>query len=265
HTLSLHDALPISLVKDFGAGEIETQAADRRRRAVHDFELQERPITSGKLRAPAARRELRPGNGIGRKDGVAAAVDDLFLLAQRLLEVHDLLEGETVHIDEVVLGAMAPHGEGCELAVGDDSWQAAQRAHDVAAAAGRVSQLVAAQESARDGAEGICLARTSDDDDFVHRAGYRPQFEAKAARPSFQYPDSGLDGREVSRRFCAQSVETVFQAVEQRPAPIGRCRAHVAATRLGRNRHPIDRPPRYGIDDLYRYRAAVGKSGSRRQ
>src|SRR5688572_2662209 len=98
-----------SLVEQFGAGEIETQGADRRRRAVHDLELQERRIAAAELRAPAARRELCPGHGIGCKDGVAAAIDDFFLLTQRLLEVHDLLERETIDIDEVALGAMAPH------------------------------------------------------------------------------------------------------------------------------------------------------------
>src|SRR5690606_18798416 len=100
-----------SLVEEFGAGEIETQAADRRRRAVHDLELQERRIAAAEFRAPAARRKLCPGNGIGCKDGVAAAIDDFCLLAQRLLEVCDLLERETIDIDEVAFGPMAPHGE----------------------------------------------------------------------------------------------------------------------------------------------------------
>jgi|ADGO01.1.fsa_nt_gi hypothetical protein len=43
-----------SLVEQLDAGEIETQAADRRRRAVHDLELQQRRTAAGELRAPAA-------------------------------------------------------------------------------------------------------------------------------------------------------------------------------------------------------------------
>jgi hypothetical protein len=62
---------------------------------------------------------------------------------------------------------MAPHGKARKLTVGDDPWQAAQRTHDIAAAARRVTQLVAAQESVRDGAEGVCLACTRDNDDLV--------------------------------------------------------------------------------------------------
>src|SRR5690606_27005447 len=112
-----------SLVEEFGAGEVETQAADRRRRAINDLELQERTVAAAELRAPAAGRELRSGYGIGCKDRVAATIDDLFLLAEGLLEVHDLLERETIDIDEVALGAMAPHGKGRKLAVGDDPWQ----------------------------------------------------------------------------------------------------------------------------------------------
>jgi hypothetical protein len=72
--------------------------------------------------------------------------------------------------------------------------------------------------------------------------------------------DRGLDGRDVSWRFCSQFKETVFQAVEQRPAFDCRCRAHIAVTRLGGDRHTIDGPARHGIDDLYRYRANVGDS-----
>ncbi|HEX2138976.1 MAG TPA: hypothetical protein VHG33_04605, partial [Woeseiaceae bacterium] len=101
--------------------------------------------------------------------------------------------------------------------------------------------------------------------DFVYRVGYRLQFEAKTACASFQYSDRGLDGRDVSRRFCTQLKEAGFQSVEQRPAIICRCRAYIVVTRLGRNRHTIDGPARHGIDDLYRYRANVGNSGSCRK
>ena len=97
------------LVQHLDAREIHTQAADRRRATAGHIELQQGSLSAAELGAPATRRELGPDHRIRREDRVAAAVHHIVLLAQRLLEVDDLLDRESVDEDQVVLRAVAAH------------------------------------------------------------------------------------------------------------------------------------------------------------
>src|SRR5690606_35037840 len=97
-------------------------------------------------RAPATRGEPGATDDVRREDGIVPAAVDVCLLAERLVEVGHLVEGNAIDQDQVVARSVPAHGEVRELTRGDHAGQDVQRTEDVARAAGVASYLFTLQQ-----------------------------------------------------------------------------------------------------------------------
>ena len=82
---------------------------------LRDLEPQERAVLASEGRGESARLEVGLADEVRREDAEAAAAAHVLLLADGLVEVNDLVEGDPVDEDEVVARASPAHGEGGEL------------------------------------------------------------------------------------------------------------------------------------------------------
>ena len=201
-------------VQDLDTREIHAQATDRRRAAAGHIELQQGSLATAEFGAPTTRRELGSDHRVRREDGVASAVHDIVLLAQRLLEVDDLLERESVDEDQVVLRAVAAHGEAGELAVRHHAGQPHQGPHHIAAAAGGVAQLITGDVPVRRAAVRVGAQRAGDDDHLLQRGRDRPEFETHEPDPAFDHPDSRFDAGNITVHDGPDFVEAVRETSE---------------------------------------------------
>jgi hypothetical protein len=197
------------VVPQFDACDVDAQAGTRCRAAADDVELQQRAGAAGIRGAPATRRKLRALDRVGGEDREAAAATDVFFLAQRLVEVHHLVEGQAVDEDQVVPRPAAAHGEIGEVAGGDQAGQAVERAHDVTARAHGAAKLFAVEEGRAGSPEGVCLYRARHHDDLVealvdgqHLETHRRR-AARAALSAYRPGSSGVTRTTPSRLVVA--------------------------------------------------------------
>src|SRR5690606_8500595 len=170
----------------------------------------------------------------------------------------DLREWEAVDEYEIVLGPVAAHRKACEFPARHDSRQADEGAHHVAAAAGRVTQLVASQEAVRYRAVGIGSSRSAYDDDLFVVSRLRPQLETKPPRSALDHPNGRLYPRNVAVQFSAKCVEAVGQILEVR-CSVG-ARGHtsrLATSGFGSHHYTLRRPASGGVDDIDRHCGGV--------
>src|SRR5690606_9105720 len=136
----VHGEAGRAVVTDFIACKVVAKTRGRAEVAVGVFQLQQRTRPPAVGRAPPAGGKFRTTDDIRREDRETAAAADVFLFAERGVEVHCLVEGKIIDVDQVIPWPAAAYAEVRELAGGCQAGQAVQREEGVRATADGASQ-----------------------------------------------------------------------------------------------------------------------------